>query len=116
MDQETDLTKISGVLYRGDTKTKDSKKNVPVMHNFWFTYPEELAVLLKMNNEEEASTFMVKAVDFDEMNRTAMPDVQSPSELTKYVCPEERHEAYHKLWNTTIYLGILANTWVWLYL
>lgn len=75
MDSETDLTKISGVLYRGDAKTKDSKKNVPVMHSLWFTYPEELSVLLNMSNEEEASAFMVKMVDFDELNRTAMPDV-----------------------------------------
>jgi hypothetical protein len=75
MDSETDLTKVNGILYRGDAKYKDSKKNVPAMHSFWFTYPEEMAVLLKMNNEEEASQFMVKAVDFDEMNRTAMPDV-----------------------------------------
>ena len=74
-DRETDLTKISGVLYRGDAKTKDSKNNVPVMQNFWATYPEELSVLLNMNNEEEASKFMVKMVDFDELNRTAMPDV-----------------------------------------
>jgi hypothetical protein len=59
---------------------------------------------------------MVKMVDFDELNRTAMPDVQSPSELTKYVCPAARHEAYYKLWNWTIYLGVVANTWVWLYL
>ena len=55
MDSETDITKISGVLYRGDTKTRENKKNVPVMQSFWFTYPEELSVLLNMKNEEEAS-------------------------------------------------------------
>lgn len=115
-DTEVGVTQISGVLYKGDAKTKDSKKNVPVMHDLWFTYPEELATLMKMSNEDEASKFMVKMVDFDELNRTAMPDVQSPSELSTFVIPAERHEAYLKLWNCALYLGVVANTWVWLYL
>ena len=74
-DTAVDVSKVEGVLYKGDPKTKDNKKNVPVQHSFWWTYPEEMAALLKMPNEEEASKFMVKMVDFDEKNRTAMPDV-----------------------------------------
>lgn len=54
-DREVDVSKVSGILYRGDAKTIDSKKNVPVMQSLFYTYPEELAVLLAMNNETEAS-------------------------------------------------------------
>jgi len=42
---------------------------------------------MRMSNEEEAGKFMVKMVDFDEANRTAMPDVESPSELVKFIIP-----------------------------
>ena len=59
---------------------------------------------------------MLKAVDFDEQNRTAMPDVDSPTGLSKFVISPERHEAYYKLWNAATYLGVVANTWVWLYM
>ena len=86
-DKDTDFTQISGVLYRGDAKTKESNKNVPIFQRFWFTYPEELTVVMRMSNEEEAGKFMVKMVDFDEANRTAMPDVESPSDLVKFIIP-----------------------------
>jgi hypothetical protein len=71
---------------------------------------------MRMSNEEEAGKFMVKMVDFDEANRTAMPDVESPSDLVKFIIPAKRHEAYYKLWNSAIYLGVIANTWIWLYM
>ena len=59
---------------------------------------------------------MLKLVDFDEQSRSSIPDVESPTELTKFVIPAERHEAYYKLWNVATYLGVVANTWVWLYM
>ena len=72
--------------------------------------------MTNLPNEKEASTFMLKSIDFDEANRTHMPDVQSPTELTKFIIPPERHEAYEKLWNSMVYFGVVANTVMWLYL
>lgn len=69
-----------------------------------------------MPNEEEAATFMLKSIDFDEDNRTPMPDVVSPKEVANFVNKPERHEAYEKMWNAMIYFGVVANTWVWLYM
>lgn len=40
-----------------------------------------MAVVARMNNETEASQFMVKAVDFDPATPTAMPDVPSVADL-----------------------------------
>ena len=59
---------------------------------------------------------MLKMIDFDEANRTAMPDVPAPSDLQKFSISPERHEAYEKLWKGLTYCGILANTAMWLYL
>ena len=53
-----------------------------------------MAVVARMNNETEASQFMVKAVDFDPNTRTPMPDVQSPEELMKFGISAERHHRY----------------------
>lgn len=69
-----------------------------------------------MANEEEAGQFMLKCVDFDVDNRTPMPDVDSPKELTTFTNAPDRHEAYAKMWNSMIYFGVVANTWVWLYM
>ena len=84
--------------------------------DYWNAHADELAVVFNLNNEEEASKYMVKVVDFDEDNRTAMPDVDAPSDIAKFTIPAERHEAYEKLWNSAVYLGVLANTAMWLYL
>ena len=37
--------------------------------------PEEIAVVNQLPNEEEATTFMLHAVDFDENTRTIHPTV-----------------------------------------
>ena len=87
-----------------------------MLNDYWNVHLDELSIIFKMNNEEEASKFMLKVVDFDEDNRSAMPDIDAPSDIAKFVIPSERHEAYEKLWNSAIYLGVLANTAMWLYL
>ena len=72
-DKRQDMTKISGVLYRGDAKTKYAKANQPFLSKFKTVYPEELAVVNALPNEEEASQFMLKAVDFDLNSRSVHP-------------------------------------------
>lgn len=45
-----------------------------------------------------------------------MPDIDAPSDLTNFTNVPARHEAYEKLWNTAVYLGVIANTAMWLYI
>ena len=59
---------------------------------------------------------MVKAVDFDEDVRTLHPTVDSAVELRTWVNPVQRHAAYEFMWNSLTYLGVLANTALWLYI
>lgn len=59
---------------------------------------------------------MVKAIDLDKDNRTAMPDVPSIVELTKFVIPSERHAAYQTMWASLTYFGVVSNAVMWLYL
>ena len=107
---------IRGVLYQGDEKTKYSKDNNPTAGFYRAVYPEELAVMCKLPNEAEASKIMLRAVDFDEANPTAMPDVPNKTTLTTFGISSARHEAYEHLWDWATYAGVLANTAVWLYL
>ena len=72
---------MKGILYRGDPKTKYDQSNTPYMQKYYSARAEELAMVGNLPNEEESSQFMLKVLDFDEANRTPMPDVTSPSEL-----------------------------------
>ena len=115
-DRNNSTVKVQGILYRGDAKTKYSRPNQPLLNAYTSVYPEELAVVAQLPNEQEAATFMLKAVDFDPEARTPMPDVPSSEELTKFGISSERHQAYEKMWNAFTYFGVLANTAFWLYL
>jgi len=44
-DRKVNATVVTGILYRGDNKTKYSKPNQPALSHFLSVYPEELAVI-----------------------------------------------------------------------
>ena len=116
-DRNQGIVSFQGVLYQGDANTKYTRPNSVANSEFKSVRPEELALLARLTNEEEASKFMLKVVDFDPEARTTFPDVTSKEDLAeKLGIPAERHEAYEKLWNGLTYFGVVANTAVWLYL
>ena len=51
---------ITGVLYRGEAKTKYSKPNSPGMGEYHHVDPADAALMMKLPNEQEASQFMLK--------------------------------------------------------
>jgi len=51
-DRKVNTSVVQGVLYRGDNKTKYSKPNQPALSHFLSVYPEELAVVGQLPNEE----------------------------------------------------------------
>ena len=104
------------MLYRGDPPTKYSKPNQPFLNAYKSVVAEEIAIVNTLPNEQEASTFMLHAVDLDEGARTVHPNVPTQTDLTNFVIPVDRHEAYEKMWNGLTYVGVLANTAMWLYL
>ena len=114
-DRNNSSSVVQGILYRGDAKTKYSKPNQPLLSNYTSAYPEELALVSQLPNAE-SHTFMLKAIDFDAQNRTALPDVPAAEDLSTFGISSERHEAYETLWNCFTYCGVLANTAFWLYL
>ena len=59
---------------------------------------------------------MVHAIDFDEDNRTIHPTVPTKGDLSQFQISPERHNAYAKMWQIMIYGGVVANSFVWLYL
>ena len=114
-DRNNSVTKVEGILYRGDAKTKYSKPNQPGLNAYTYVFPEEIATISQLPNEE-SKTFMLKAIDFDPAARTPMPDVPAPEDISKFGISSERHEAYESLWNAFTYFGVVANTAFWLYL
>ncbi len=106
---------IEGLLYRGDKLTKYSGNNTPV-HNVYKTVkPDELALMAKLPNEE-SSKVMLHMVDFDPEVRQVLPDIPtSTSLISKWPISPERHAAYEQMWRGLTYVGVLANTAMWLY-
>lgn len=50
---------ITGLLYRGENKTKYSKPNTPLHHEFTRVEPYDIAVYNQLKNWDEASKFML---------------------------------------------------------
>jgi hypothetical protein len=50
---------ITGILYRGENKTKYSKPNTPIQEEFTRVEPYDIAIFNQMKNWEEASKFML---------------------------------------------------------
>ena len=114
-DRKNSVSVVNGVLYSGDNKTKYSKPNQPSLNAYKNVYPDELAAMSQLPNID-AGSLMVRAVDFDSLNRTPMPDVPSKDELCLLGIKAERHGAYETLWNGFTYIGVVTNAAIWLYL
>ena len=50
---------ITGVLYRGDAKTKYSKPNSPTVEHYHMVTPYDFSLIMQLPNQEEASQFML---------------------------------------------------------
>ena len=106
---------ITGVLYRGDNKTKYSEKNEPSVEIYKDVRPEDFALIDLLDNEEEASQFMLHMVDTNEERRQILPTIPTVSELNEFKISPQRHGAYEQFWNAATFLGVLSNTAIWLY-
>ena len=59
---------------------------------------------------------MLHQIDFDEDKRQVLPTVPTTGELTHFKISPERHAAYESLWKLATFVGVLANTAVWIYI
>lgn len=50
---------VTGILYRGDNKTKYSKPNEPFTNMYYRSDPADLALITQLKNFDEASQFML---------------------------------------------------------
>ena len=107
-------SKISGVLYQGEAKTKYSQPNSPTIRHFKTVTPYDFALIDQLPNVEEASQFMLHQVDFEEDRKQVLPTIPTANDLTKFDISPERHAAYENLWRMLSYAGVVANTAVWL--
>ena len=107
--------KIIGILYRGDEKTKYSHPNEPMDHNFTRVDPYDFSLIQNIHNKEESGKFMLMQIDTDDDRKQVLPSLQSKSDLTNWRTTPERHQAYATLWKYLTFVGIVANTTLWLY-
>lgn len=106
---------ITGVLYRGDNKTKYSLSNEPMAQRYTSVNPYDMALVAQMKNREEASQFMLLQLDENELARPILPASPSVNDVAKWQISPERHTAYANLWKYLSFSGVLANTALWLY-
>lgn len=106
---------VIGLLYRGENKTKYSKPNTPIMHEFTRVEPYDISLYTQMKNWEESSKFMLHMIDDDSEHRQVLPSIPTAEELISWKISPERHEAYATLWKYLTFGGVLANTALWLY-
>lgn len=50
---------VTGILYRGDEKTKHSNPNEPLEHIYTRVDPYDFSLVNNLNNKEEAGKFML---------------------------------------------------------
>ena len=86
--------KITGVLYRGDSKNKYSLPNEPVFDVFRTVTPSDFALIDLLDNEEEAGKFMLHMIDQDPDRRQILPSIPTSEDLLTFRVPAERHFAY----------------------
>ena len=58
---------------------------------------------------------MLHQIDFNNDARQVMPTVPTVGDLTKFQVSAQRHGAYESMWRTITFLGIVANTAMWIY-
>lgn len=110
------LVTIKGLVYKGDESTKYSKDN-DIKGSNWHTFkPDEIAAVMYLPNKNVASQFVVKQIEFNPVNKSALPVVLNISDLARYPISEESNAKYAEFWNTLTFLNIFSNLFVWIYL
>ena len=59
---------------------------------------------------------MLKMYDHDAEKRQLLPSLHTADELATFRVSQDRHRAYATLWTGLAYVGVLANTALWLYM
>ena len=106
---------VIGLLYRGDNETKYTVANEPTIMRYTSVNPKDFALIAQMKNKLESGQFMLKQIDHDDDHRQILPSCPSKAELITWRIPSERHEAYATLWKYLTFVGVFANTALWLY-
>jgi cytochrome oxidase assembly protein ShyY1 len=75
---------VTGLLYRGDAKTKYSKANEPTILRFTRVEPYDFALIDQLKNKEEASQFMLLQIDNDPNTRQILPTAPIADDLTNW--------------------------------
>lgn len=82
---------ITGLLYRGDAKTKYSRPNTPTLDLYHTITPLDFALIDRLGNIDEAAKFMLMQIDENPNIRQIHPSVPTAEEMVQWKITPERH-------------------------
>jgi len=119
------IMEISGIIYKGDKKNKYSLTSNDLNEardKLISMNPEEISEILKLENKNISSQFIVKEVDFNLLNKNKgkknpqYPTKVSYNDLMVWYVTPEKHQNYANFWITVTVMNIISNLFVWMYL
>jgi len=124
-NKDKNLSVVKGVIYKGDSKNKYTLSNTDTneaKEKLISMNPEEISCLLKLENKDITSQFVVKEVDFDFLdknkgqNNLHYPIKVSYTDLMVWYVTPKKHQDYANFWITVTVMNIISNLFVWMYL
>jgi len=106
---------IKGLVYLGESN-KYSKHNQLRTGQFSTLLPEELATYMFLPNREVSSQFVVKQLEFNPINKSALPVVLNVNNLANFPISVEANQRYATFWKLFTFANIFSNMMIWIYL
>jgi cytochrome oxidase assembly protein ShyY1 len=106
---------IKGLVYKGDESHKYSKDNEMLDGKFYTLKPEEISTFLTLPNRQVSSKFVIKQLEFNPINKSALPVVFNVENLGHFPISATTNGQYANLWKALTFFNIFTNMLVWVY-
>ena len=106
---------IKGLVYKGDESHKYSKENELRDGKFHTLRPDEIAAFLTLPNRDLTSQFVIKQLEFNPINKSAVPAVLNVNSLGHFPISATTNGEYANLWKALTFFNIFTNMLVWVY-
>lgn len=126
-NEKQKFEKITGIIYKGDKTNKYSqvndKKDTELNNELsqstkkiFYMIPSEISNIIKLDNQDIASKFIIKQVDLRENSKQLYPRCLTKNDLMTWTITPEKHQDYANFWITATTLNIISNLIVWFFL
>ena len=98
-----------------DARDKYSKDNEMLDGKFYTLKPEEISTFLTLPNRQVSSKFVIKQLEFNPINKSALPVVFNVENLGHFPISATTNGQYANLWKALTFFNIFTNMLVWVY-